>query len=471
MTTTDTSLDQLCVNTIRALAIDTVQNANSGHPGLPLGAAPMAYALWTRVLKHSPSHPEWPDRDRFVLSAGHGSALALQPPPPHRLRPAARRAEALPPVGQPHAGAPRVRRHAGRRGHDRPARPGLRERASGWRSPSATSPRASTAPATRRRPLHVRDRRRRRPDGGRRARGGVARRPPAASASSSASTTRTASASPARRASRSPTDVRQACSRATAGTCRRVADGNDLDAIDARDRGGEDGRRQAVARRRADADRLRQPEAGHVRRPRLAARRRAGRRDEEGARLPVDGAVLRRAGRARASCGRRSTAARPLEAAWRAKLDAYRAAHPDLAAELERVTAPASCPPAGTRTCRCSRRRQAAGHARRPAARRSTRSPRACPSSSAARPTSTPRRRRRSRARATSRARRSSPPTGRAPWAASGATAGATCTSACASTRWPRSRTASRSTAASSRSAATFFIFSTTCGRRSASPR
>ncbi|MFN8095005.1 MAG: transketolase [Vicinamibacteria bacterium] len=75
MTTTAASLDQLCVNTIRALAIDTVQNANSGHPGLPLGAAPMAYALWTRVLRHSPSQPQWPDRDRFVLSAGHGSAL------------------------------------------------------------------------------------------------------------------------------------------------------------------------------------------------------------------------------------------------------------------------------------------------------------------------------------------------------------------------------------------------------------
>jgi len=75
MTTTAASLDQLCVNTIRALAIDTVQNANSGHPGLPLGAAPMAYALWTRVLRHSPSQPKWADRDRFVLSAGHGSAL------------------------------------------------------------------------------------------------------------------------------------------------------------------------------------------------------------------------------------------------------------------------------------------------------------------------------------------------------------------------------------------------------------
>ena len=75
MTTANANLDQLCVNTIRALAIDTVLKANSGHPGLPLGAAPMAYALWTRTLKHSPANPAWPDRDRFVLSAGHGSAL------------------------------------------------------------------------------------------------------------------------------------------------------------------------------------------------------------------------------------------------------------------------------------------------------------------------------------------------------------------------------------------------------------
>jgi transketolase len=70
-----TQLDQLCISTIRALSIDTVLQANSGHPGLPLGAAPMAYALWDRVLKHSPANPAWPDRDRFVLSAGHGSAL------------------------------------------------------------------------------------------------------------------------------------------------------------------------------------------------------------------------------------------------------------------------------------------------------------------------------------------------------------------------------------------------------------
>ncbi|MDD5241178.1 MAG: transketolase [Sulfuricella sp.] len=68
-------LDQLCINTLRFLSVDMVQKANSGHPGLPLGAASMAYALWTRQLKHHPANPRWVDRDRFVLSAGHGSAL------------------------------------------------------------------------------------------------------------------------------------------------------------------------------------------------------------------------------------------------------------------------------------------------------------------------------------------------------------------------------------------------------------
>jgi transketolase len=68
-------LDQSCVNTIRFLAVDMVEKANSGHPGLPMGAAPMAYVLWTRFLRHNPQDPHWWDRDRFVLSAGHGSAL------------------------------------------------------------------------------------------------------------------------------------------------------------------------------------------------------------------------------------------------------------------------------------------------------------------------------------------------------------------------------------------------------------
>lgn len=67
--------DRLAINTLRFLAADAVQAANSGHPGLPLGTAPAAWMLWSRHLRHDPAHPEWPDRDRFVLSAGHGSAL------------------------------------------------------------------------------------------------------------------------------------------------------------------------------------------------------------------------------------------------------------------------------------------------------------------------------------------------------------------------------------------------------------
>ncbi|HYO63449.1 MAG TPA: transketolase [Pyrinomonadaceae bacterium] len=71
----NTELDQLCVNTIRTLALDAVQRAESGHPGLPLGAAPMAYVVWTRLMRHNPRNPRWHGRDRFLLSAGHGSML------------------------------------------------------------------------------------------------------------------------------------------------------------------------------------------------------------------------------------------------------------------------------------------------------------------------------------------------------------------------------------------------------------
>jgi transketolase len=69
------TIDDLSVNTIRFLSIDMVQQANSGHPGLPLGASPMAYVLWSRFLRFNPADPHWLNRDRFILSAGHGSAL------------------------------------------------------------------------------------------------------------------------------------------------------------------------------------------------------------------------------------------------------------------------------------------------------------------------------------------------------------------------------------------------------------
>lgn len=74
-TTGEFDLIRIAVNTIRFLSIDAIEKANSGHPGLPMGAAPMAYVLWTRFLKHNPKNPDWFNRDRFVLSAGHGSML------------------------------------------------------------------------------------------------------------------------------------------------------------------------------------------------------------------------------------------------------------------------------------------------------------------------------------------------------------------------------------------------------------
>ena len=70
-----TDIDTLCINTIRTLSLDAVQKANSGHPGLPLGMAPSAYVLWTRFMRHNPKNPKWFNRDRFLLSAGHGSML------------------------------------------------------------------------------------------------------------------------------------------------------------------------------------------------------------------------------------------------------------------------------------------------------------------------------------------------------------------------------------------------------------
>src|SRR5215218_8869855 len=72
---TAADLDQRCIDTVRTLAMDAVQAANSGHPGLPLAMAPAAYLLFTRIMEHDPADPQWPDRDRFVLSAGHGSML------------------------------------------------------------------------------------------------------------------------------------------------------------------------------------------------------------------------------------------------------------------------------------------------------------------------------------------------------------------------------------------------------------
>src|ERR1017187_3930678 len=73
--TSGTQMDQLSINTIRTLAIDAVQKANSGHPGAPMGLAPVVYELWQKYLRYDPADPLWPNRDRFVLSNGHASML------------------------------------------------------------------------------------------------------------------------------------------------------------------------------------------------------------------------------------------------------------------------------------------------------------------------------------------------------------------------------------------------------------
>ena len=69
------SLDQLCIDAIRVLSMDAVQKADSGHPGTPMALAPLAYVLWTRHLRYNPKNPDWVNRDRFILSAGHASML------------------------------------------------------------------------------------------------------------------------------------------------------------------------------------------------------------------------------------------------------------------------------------------------------------------------------------------------------------------------------------------------------------
>src|SRR2546430_15914612 len=93
-------LDLLSINTIRTLAIDAVQKADSGHPGLPLGAAPMAYVLWQRHYKHNPRDPKWLDRDRFVLSAGLGFRLHYFLLPLARYHPSMGDLQQFSPVGR-----------------------------------------------------------------------------------------------------------------------------------------------------------------------------------------------------------------------------------------------------------------------------------------------------------------------------------------------------------------------------------
>ena len=141
-TATAQDLDQLCVNTIRTLSMDAVQKANSGHPGTPMALAPITYVLYTRVMKHNPENPDWFDRDRFVLSAGHASMLlysmlyltgyGLELDDLKNFRQ----------LGSPTAGPSRVRPRGRDRDHHGPARAGHLELRRASRSPSGCGPRA-----------------------------------------------------------------------------------------------------------------------------------------------------------------------------------------------------------------------------------------------------------------------------------------------------------------------------------------
>ena len=122
------ALDNLCINTIRMLSADAVQDANSGHPGMPMGAAAMAYTLWTRFLKHNPTNPQWFDRDRFVLSAGHGSMLLYSLLHLTGYDLPLEEIKRFRKWGSKTPGHPGARAYAGRRSVHRTAGPGFRQR-------------------------------------------------------------------------------------------------------------------------------------------------------------------------------------------------------------------------------------------------------------------------------------------------------------------------------------------------------
>ncbi len=215
---TDPALVKKSIDTIRTLAMDGVEKAKSGHPGTPMALAPLAYALWARVMTYVPGDPAWPDRDRFVLSAGHASMLQYASLHLFGYDLSLDDLKSFRQWGSRDARPPRAPRDAGRRGDDGAARPGRRH--GGRHGARRAHARRALQPARPRRgrPSHVGDRGRRRPHGGRVLGGLVARRRTGAFRSSASSTTTTGSRSTARRPCPSPRTSRRATPR-TAGTC------------------------------------------------------------------------------------------------------------------------------------------------------------------------------------------------------------------------------------------------------------
>ena len=146
--TTDAQLDQLAVNTIRFLAADGVEKAKSGHPGLPMGAADYAYVLWAKYLKFNPKDPKWPNRDRFVLSGGHGSMLLYSLLHLAGIRHADGATQAVQAVGKRRARTSGIRDRKRNRNHDRTAWVRASRMALGWQWPQSEWRRCSIVPAT-----------------------------------------------------------------------------------------------------------------------------------------------------------------------------------------------------------------------------------------------------------------------------------------------------------------------------------
>ena len=286
------ALDERGIDTIRFLAVDGVQKAKSGHPGMPMGAAPMAHTLFTRHLRFDPADPAWPDRDRFVLSAGHASMLLYSLLHLTGYDLSLDDLRAFRQWGSRTPGHPEYGHTAGVETTTGPARAGLRQR--GRHGRRRALPRRDLQRRRPRRdgPLHLRPRRRRRHDGGHQRRGRVVRRSP--------------EAGQARRPlRRQPHHHRRLHRPRLHRGRRRALRGLRLARAEGRRRQrrrrdrrrhhrGEGRDRPAVAHRCAHAHRLRfAAQAGLVRRPRRAARPRRGRADQGEPRLAARAGVPR----------------------------------------------------------------------------------------------------------------------------------------------------------------------------------
>ena len=350
MTTSTDGTVELAVDTIRTLSMDAVQKANSGHPGTPMALAPLAFTLYTRVMRHSPEHPDWFNRDRFVLSAGHASMLLYSTLYLSGYGLSLDDLKNFRQLGSPTAGHPEYeyREAPGIEATTGPLGQGLAMSVG-----MALAERMLAARFRRRadRPPHLRHRERRRPPGGRRLGGVLARRPPRPRQAD-----RLLRQQPHPAGGLDGPRFSEDVGKRYEAYGWHVQDvGEDL-SVETLERATEEAKAvggPALADHRALAHRLRlAPQAGHLPGARLAARRGRGARHEGGLRLAARQDLLRAGRGAPALRGGRERG-RQLVEDWEQRLSGFRDADPEAAAELELVMQ-AGCPTAGTPTRRAS---------------------------------------------------------------------------------------------------------------------